>query len=113
MVVRALLESDVYGPPPPDAYLGLTGTSEKLSAMHAEASALMARSAIAFQLERQRKKHGVEKSDVDSYIRADVEYPHNYSPKFVRGSLPAGALVGMWLKNGKKVIFDMAVLPKQ
>jgi hypothetical protein len=116
-IVTNLLENDVYGPPAPDNFTNAVGSTRQLRSLHRQAAAKMIQMDSALQIERQLRKAGVTRDQVSSYIRADQAYPKNYSGvlgvPMRRGTLPADAIVGMHLEDGREIMFDLAVIPEK
>lgn len=115
-LVDHLLESDLHGPPAPDNFTNAMGTMQNLMSLERKKLDTMQQLGPALGIERQLRKHGITRDQVAGYIRADQEYPRNYSslnPAGRRGGLPADAIVGINLNDGRKIMFDLAVLPKQ
>lgn len=113
-LVSVLLESDVYGPPAPDSFLNAVGSTRHLRSLHQQQIATMVQLDTALQVERQLKKAGVTRDQVERYIRANEKYPKNY-PAYghKKGTLPPDALVAMRLKDGREIEFDMAAFPER
>jgi hypothetical protein len=114
LIVDILLENDFQGPPVPDKFTNAIGSMDDLMALKRKALATMGQLKPALGFERQLRKHGVTRDQVDSYIRAESEYPSRYRFGMAsRGALPADAIVGMNLHDGRKIMFDMAILPAE
>lgn len=113
-IVANLLENDVYGPPAPDKFTDAMGTAKQLFDLERQKLDLMAKLGPSLGLERQLRKHGVTRDQVTSFIRAQDKYPGQYGRMIQRrGQLPADAVVGMRLDDGREIMFDLAVLPEK
>lgn len=113
-IVDHLLENEPYGPPAPDKWTNALGSARNLRTLHRQAGETLKQIDQAIQMERQRKLHGWEKGDVVQYIRASDKFK-GYSSfgATKRGSLPPDAIVGVKLKDGREITFDLAVFPER
>jgi hypothetical protein len=114
-IVNELLEADEYGPPAPDNFTDAMGSMSELMALEKQKMATMAELGPSLGIERQLRKHGVTRDQVSSFIRAQDKYPGRYTAMrpAPRGALPPKAIVGMRLNDGREIMFDLAVLPRQ
>lgn len=110
-----LLENEPYGPPAPDKWTNALGSTREMRRLHRQAGDNLKKMDTAVQLERQRHIHGWEKGDVVQYVKAAQKYPRNYGfhNHSGRRTLPPDAIVGVKLKDGREIDFDMAVFPEE
>ena len=112
-IVDILLETE-YGPPAPDNFTGAQDSMKNLMSLERKKLATMQKLGPALGLERQLRKHGITREQVANYVRADQKYPNQYSRlrPAPRGALPPDAIVGIKLRDGREIDFDLAIMPE-
>lgn len=110
-IVENLID-EPYGPPIPDKWQNVLGSTRSLRDLHRKQDSLMRELEVAVQYRRQLEKLGLTQDQVRGMIRQSHLDQRNDRGSFItrrQSSIPPEAIVGIQTDNGE-VMFDFPII---